>query len=198
VVRHLFRRDLLSYALVGLAVCLTVVASLQLAPLFGFSPMPGAVLGGSSDVALPKSAEKRQVASRQNGEHPAAQSQSAPTESAAGGGERTTTREGSSADSGVRSRRDASGEVGGGSTTPTDGGTTAPAPGSTATPAPATPTTGDSSSAPSGGTTSTPSTPVASAARALRLNLVSVARIASATNSSSSKATTRPDCGWAR
>ena len=116
--RHLFRRDLLSYAVVGLAVCLTVVASLQLAPLFGFSSMPGAVLGGSSDVALPKSAEKRQVASRQNDERPAAQSQSTRTDTAAGGGERTTTRQGG-ADSGVHSHRDATSEVGGGSATPT-------------------------------------------------------------------------------
>jgi hypothetical protein len=190
VVRHLFRRDLLSYAVVGLAVCLTVVASLQLAPMFGFPSMPGAVLGGSSDVALPKSAEKRQVASRQNDERPAAQRQSTRTETAAGGAERTTTRQGG-ADSGVRSRRDATSEVGGGSATPTGGGTTPTTPGSTASPAPATPTTGDSSSAPADGTTSTPATPVASAARALRLNLVSVARIASATNSSSSKATTQ-------
>jgi hypothetical protein len=189
VVRHLFRRDLLSYAVVGLAVCLTVVASLQLAPLFGFSSMPGAVLGGSSDVALPKSAEKRQVASRQTGERPAAQSNSTPTQTAARGAEQTPTHSGGSSSSSVRSHRDAAGQVGGGSKTPTDNGATA-TPGSTATPAPATPSTGDAS-AEGGGTTSTPSTPVASAARALRLNLVSVARIASATTSSSTKASTQ-------
>ena len=72
MLRHLLRRDLLSYTLVGLAVCLTVVASLQLAPLFGVPGLPGTVLGGAGKVALPPSAEKRQVASSRSGAAPSA------------------------------------------------------------------------------------------------------------------------------